>query len=275
MPNFLRGGLKEGFVKMSPYGTAVSEARARRRPTRSRPQMMKGDFVIFKGPLKDNTGKVVIPAGTAHEADRPGAREDELPGRGRHRQGLTRRRRDTATLPARGRARCGRLGGRPRRSRSPLGALAAAMLLFGVFVALLGQEPARGLRADLPGRRSPARSPGRTRCQRAAPLILTALCVALPAQAGLVVIGGEGALVLGGLAAAVTGHALAGARAAGGQARDGAGRHARRRRCGSRSPARCASTAASTRRSAACCSPTSPSRCSTTSSKGRCAIRRA
>lgn len=40
--------------------------------------------------------------------------------------------------------------------------------------------------------------------QRAAPLMLTALCVALPARAGLIVIGGEGALVLGGLAAAVT-----------------------------------------------------------------------
>ena len=48
-----------------------------------------------------------------------------------------------------------------------------------------------------------------------------------------------------------------------------------RRRRGSRWPARCASTAASTRRSPACCSPTSPSRSSTTSSKGRCAIRRA
>jgi ABC-type uncharacterized transport system permease subunit len=40
--------------------------------------------------------------------------------------------------------------------------------------------------------------------QRAAPLMLTALCVALPARAGLVIIGGEGALALGGLAAAVT-----------------------------------------------------------------------
>ncbi|MAB25207.1 MULTISPECIES: ABC transporter permease [Pseudomonas] len=39
--------------------------------------------------------------------------------------------------------------------------------------------------------------------QRAAPLMLTALCVALPARAGLIIIGGEGALVLGGLAAAV------------------------------------------------------------------------
>ena len=36
--------------------------------------------------------------------------------------------------------------------------------------------------------------------QRAAPLLLTALCVALPAHLGLVVIGGEGAVVLGGRA---------------------------------------------------------------------------
>jgi simple sugar transport system permease protein len=37
---------------------------------------------------------------------------------------------------------------------------------------------------------------------RAAPLLMTALCVALPARLGLIVIGAEGAVVLGGLAAA-------------------------------------------------------------------------
>ena len=36
--------------------------------------------------------------------------------------------------------------------------------------------------------------------QRASPLLLTALCVALPGQLGLVIIGGEAAVVLGGLA---------------------------------------------------------------------------
>jgi len=36
---------------------------------------------------------------------------------------------------------------------------------------------------------------------RAAPLILTALCTALPAQLGMVIIGGEGALLVGALAA--------------------------------------------------------------------------
>jgi ABC-type uncharacterized transport system permease subunit len=44
---------------------------------------------------------------------------------------------------------------------------------------------------------------------RAAPLLLTGLCVALPAQMGLLIIGGEGAFVLGGLAAVAAGLALA------------------------------------------------------------------
>lgn len=47
--------------------------------------------------------------------------------------------------------------------------------------------------------------------QRAAPLMLTALCTALPARLGLIVIGGEGALVIGGLAATVAALSLTGA----------------------------------------------------------------
>jgi simple sugar transport system substrate-binding protein len=66
MVNFLRGGLKEGFVKTSPYGKAVSEA-ARKKADGVKAQMMKGDFVIFKGPLKDNTGKTVIDTGVARK----------------------------------------------------------------------------------------------------------------------------------------------------------------------------------------------------------------
>jgi simple sugar transport system permease protein len=45
---------------------------------------------------------------------------------------------------------------------------------------------------------------------RAAPLLLTSLATALPAWLGLVVIGGEGALVLGGLTAAVVGTVITG-----------------------------------------------------------------
>ncbi|MEN9313687.1 MAG: hypothetical protein RIS35_80 [Pseudomonadota bacterium] len=61
-PNFVRGGLKEGFVKSSPYGAMVSEA-ARKNAEAVRAKMMAGSFDIFAGELKDNTGKVVIAKG--------------------------------------------------------------------------------------------------------------------------------------------------------------------------------------------------------------------
>ncbi|HEV3348845.1 MAG TPA: BMP family ABC transporter substrate-binding protein [Methylomirabilota bacterium] len=66
MVNFLRGGLKEGFVKTSAYGRAVSEA-ARKNADGVKARMMEGDFVIFKGPLKDNTGKTAIDAGVSQK----------------------------------------------------------------------------------------------------------------------------------------------------------------------------------------------------------------
>ena len=62
-PHLLRGGLKEGFVKLSPYGPAVSEA-AKQKADEARSALTDGKLVIYKGPLKDNKGKVVIPAGT-------------------------------------------------------------------------------------------------------------------------------------------------------------------------------------------------------------------
>lgn len=62
MVNFLRGGLKDGFVKPSPFGPAVS-AEARKKSDTVKAAMMKGDFPIFKGPLVDNTGKTVVAAG--------------------------------------------------------------------------------------------------------------------------------------------------------------------------------------------------------------------
>jgi simple sugar transport system substrate-binding protein len=64
--NFLRGGLKEGFVKMSPYGPSVSAA-AKAAGDAARTSLTTGNFAIFKGPLKDNKGGTVIPAGTSLE----------------------------------------------------------------------------------------------------------------------------------------------------------------------------------------------------------------
>ncbi len=79
--------------------------------------------------------------------------------------------------------------------------LAGALLLFGLFVAIGGHDAAEVWRLLFVGAFGDAFSWQNT-LQRAAPLMLTALTVALPAQAGLTVIGGEGALVLGGLACA-------------------------------------------------------------------------
>src|SRR5712691_10527263 len=91
----------------------------------------------------------------------------------------------------------------------PIGALAAAMVVFGLFMAALRHNPLEVYALIYRGGFASAFSWQNT-LARAAPLVLTALCVALPAQAGLMVIGGEGALVLGGLAAAIVGHVGAG-----------------------------------------------------------------
>ena len=65
-PHLLRGGLKEGFVKVSPYGKAVSSA-AKKKADEAKAKFMAGTMVIYKGPLKDNTGKVIIPAGESEK----------------------------------------------------------------------------------------------------------------------------------------------------------------------------------------------------------------
>jgi len=83
----------------------------------------------------------------------------------------------------------------------PVFALAAALLLFGVFVWLGGASPVEAWKLLFLGAFGDAFSWQNT-LLRAAPLMLTALAVALPAQAGLTMIGGEGALVLGALGCA-------------------------------------------------------------------------
>jgi basic membrane protein A len=65
IPNLVRGGLKEGIVKMSPY-TALVSPEARKAADAVKAQLMEGTFVIFKGPLRDNNGKMVIPEGTSY-----------------------------------------------------------------------------------------------------------------------------------------------------------------------------------------------------------------
>jgi simple sugar transport system permease protein len=91
-----------------------------------------------------------------------------------------------------------------------LGALAAAGLLFGGFVALQGLNPVTVYQTLYLGSFGTRFSIESTLTQ-AAPLLLTALCTLIPARVGLLVIGGEGAVVVGGLGAVLAGVALAGA----------------------------------------------------------------
>ena len=66
LPNFVRGGLSAGIVKISPHGPAVGDE-ARRHVKAVMAEFMKPEgYAIFKGPLKTNTGKTIIPAGTSH-----------------------------------------------------------------------------------------------------------------------------------------------------------------------------------------------------------------
>jgi len=62
IPNFYRGGLKEGLVKVSPYGDMVAQA-ARKHADDVNAKLTAGGYVIFKGPISDNKGKTVIGAG--------------------------------------------------------------------------------------------------------------------------------------------------------------------------------------------------------------------
>lgn len=70
IPHMIRGGLKEGYCKNSPYGPAVSEA-AKKAADSAKAKLLDGSLVIFKGELKDNKGKVVIPAGKQYTLQDP------------------------------------------------------------------------------------------------------------------------------------------------------------------------------------------------------------
>jgi ABC-type uncharacterized transport system permease subunit len=86
----------------------------------------------------------------------------------------------------------------------PLMALVLAAGAFSLFLLFLGKSPLDFFELVWRGAFGSWFSLQNT-LQRAGPLLLTALCMAVPAHLGLVVIGGEGAVVLGGLAgAAVT-----------------------------------------------------------------------
>src|SRR4028118_2028332 len=92
----------------------------------------------------------------------------------------------------------------------PIAALLFSLVLFGIFCALAGANPFAVYASIYKAAFGNWRSFQNTLI-RAAPLMLTALCTALPARLGLIIIGNEGALVVGGIGAVAAGLALQGA----------------------------------------------------------------
>src|SRR2546429_2632828 len=104
----------------------------------------------------------------------------------------------------------GRLAGAAEYILIPALALAGSLVAFGLFVAAFGKSPLDLYFYMYQGAFGTWFSWQNT-LTRAAPLILTALCTALPAQLGMVIIGGEGALLIGALAATSMALAIPGA----------------------------------------------------------------
>ncbi|WP_448573497.1 BMP family ABC transporter substrate-binding protein [Trichothermofontia sp.] len=62
IPHLERGGLAEKFCKVSPYGPAVSDA-AKADADAAKDKLLKGELVIYQGPLKSNTGREILAEG--------------------------------------------------------------------------------------------------------------------------------------------------------------------------------------------------------------------
>jgi len=92
----------------------------------------------------------------------------------------------------------------------PIAALAVSLVIFGVFCAAAGANPFAVYGSIYKAAFGSWFSFQNTLI-RAAPLMLASLCTALPARLGLVIIGNEGAIVIGGLSAVAAGLSVQGA----------------------------------------------------------------
>ena len=71
LPNFVTGGYDKDCVRSSPFGAGATPEAINAAKTAM--QAIKNQDPIFVGPIKDNTGKTVVPAGTTY-----GSYADEL-----------------------------------------------------------------------------------------------------------------------------------------------------------------------------------------------------
>jgi simple sugar transport system substrate-binding protein len=64
LPNFVTGGYDKDYVRSSPFGAGATPEAINAAKTAM--QAMKNGDAIFVGPIKDNSGKTVVPAGTTY-----------------------------------------------------------------------------------------------------------------------------------------------------------------------------------------------------------------
>ena len=210
LPNFVRGGLAEGFVKTSPYGPAVGDA-AQGAGGRDQGRHDEGRLRRVQGPAQRQPGQPGRGGRAELRRDRDRARIDRLPDRRRDRLDLLNAEDrpvsvalDRALEPSAPSLRADlevRLRQAAEGIAIPLLALLLSAVIFSLFLLVQGYSPLQFFTLMWTGGFGSSFSLQNS-LQRATPLLLTALCVAIPARLGLVVIGGEGALVLGGLMAA-------------------------------------------------------------------------
>jgi simple sugar transport system substrate-binding protein len=70
MPHSEMGSMKTGAVKMSPYGPEMSDA-AKKAVDDAKAKLLASTLKIYTGPIKDNKGNEVIPAGKEYGDEDP------------------------------------------------------------------------------------------------------------------------------------------------------------------------------------------------------------
>ena len=70
IPRRMSGTLKDDFCRLSPFGPAVTPA-VREALAKARARMLDGSLEVYRGRLRDNTGRTVVPAGTTVKIEDP------------------------------------------------------------------------------------------------------------------------------------------------------------------------------------------------------------
>ena len=67
LPNLINGGYDKDYVRSSPFGAGGNAGSDQ--CCQGRHGAMRNGDAIFVGPIKDNTGRVVVPSGTTYGPD--------------------------------------------------------------------------------------------------------------------------------------------------------------------------------------------------------------